>query len=47
MSKPVITIFHSDGRPPEVRELTDDEFAVLFSGLTNTENTDEAPTADS
>jgi hypothetical protein len=46
MSKPVITIFHSDGRPPEVRELTDAEFAVLFSGVTNTENTDETPSPD-
>ena len=43
MSKPVITIFYSDGRPPETRELTDAVFAFVTSGLTNTEPTDETP----
>jgi hypothetical protein len=45
MSKPVITIFHSDGKPPEVRELTDEEFAFVFSNVKQ-ETTDETPSPD-
>jgi hypothetical protein len=44
MSKPLITIYYSDGTPTETREMTDAEVLECFpDGL---EVTDETPVAD-
>jgi hypothetical protein len=42
MQKPQITTYYADGRPPETREMTDEEIAAMPEP-TPIEGTDETP----
>jgi hypothetical protein len=44
--KPQVTTHYADGRPSEVRDMTDEEIAELKPEGWTLEGTDETPSAD-
>jgi hypothetical protein len=48
METPKITIYYADGRPPETRDMTPDEIALIpmMSEPALPESTDETPSPD-
>jgi hypothetical protein len=48
METPQITTYYADGRPPETRDMTPEEIALIptMSEPASPEGTDETPSAD-